>query len=193
MVETGSNELEDVCITLVTEVRQGAAGAWERMVSTFERLVWAVPLEMGFSRADCEEVFQATWISLHGAIERLERPGGLAAWLVTTTRRHCWRLRRGRSTQPLTAEQEERAQAEDLGPAEQAIALETRLRVQRGVEQLSERCRDLLQRLYFASREESYAAISEQTGMPIGSIGPTRMRCLADLARKLEGEEGEEA
>ncbi len=64
---------------------------------------------------------------------------------------------------------------------------EQRFQVERGLEQLDDRCRRLLTMLFFSDPAPSYDDIAEQLGMSAGSVGPTRARCLAKLKRILRG------
>ena len=127
-------DLDRLSTGLIEEVRKGTDGAWDRLVQQFEQLVLAVPHELGLSEADCEEVFQLTWISLYQQIHYIRRPGALAAWIVTTARRQAMRLvTRQRRERPggdgvLSAA----AGTSDDGhdPLEQTIELEERQLVQ---------------------------------------------------------------
>ncbi|HSL00180.1 MAG TPA: hypothetical protein VK869_07565 [Rubrobacteraceae bacterium] len=56
-----------------------------------------------------------------------------------------------------------------------------------GLSLLAEQCRELLLALYFDPGRPSYAGASEGLGMPVGSIGPTRVRCPKSLRRALTG------
>ena len=82
---------------LFEAVRAGDPGAWERLVERYAALVLSVPRRMGLSAADCDEVFQATWITLHQHGKLIRKPSSLPSWIITTARREAWRLERARS------------------------------------------------------------------------------------------------
>lgn len=177
---------------LLRDVQARRPGAWQRLVERYERLVLAVPRDIGMSEADCDEVFQATWMALFEQIDLIRRPSSLGSWIITTAQRQCWRLRRRAHRQ---REQAGLEGAEGLPdplpePSEQAARLEGERLVREALDELRPRCRELLTRLFLAPPGESpegdsYAAISRELGMPVGSIGPTRLRCLQELARIL--------
>ncbi len=179
---------------LLREVQAGAPGAWDALVGRYERLVLAVPRQLGLSGADMEEVFQATWLALFEQIQLIRQPGALGSWIITTAQRQCWRVQRRaqRRREQGGLEGAESLSAGGPTPGELAESLERQALVRAAVDELRPRCRDLLVRLFLVSGEagpegSSYAEIARDLRMPVGSIGPTRSRCLEELARKLEG------
>ncbi|MCB9899065.1 MAG: sigma-70 family RNA polymerase sigma factor [Planctomycetes bacterium] len=183
---------------LVARVRADAPGAWARLVRRYERLVLSVPRGMGLSEDDCEEVFQATWMALHRQIHGLRDPGSLGDWIITTARRQAWKhlrrtsLRRQREGASLPSESEagegvrQEPASPDAPPIDEVLRLERRQIVHEVLEGMPTRCRRLLEALYLGRDDPSYAEVARRLGMPIGSLGPTRARCLAELARRLE-------
>lgn len=180
---------------LLRDVQARVPGAWDRLVERYGRLVLAVPRDLGLSDADCDEVFQATWIALFEQIELIRQPSSLGSWIITTAQRQCWRLRRRTQRQREQPGLERAAGLPDLRPepSEQAERLERESLVREALDELRPRCRELLVRLFLTptggevAEKDSYAAISRELGMPVGSIGPTRLRCLQELARILGG------
>ena len=184
---------DDLTARLLRDVQARQPGAWDRLVERYERLVLAVPRDLGLSEADCDEVFQATWIALFEQIDLIRQPSSLGSWIITTAQRQCWRLRRRAQRQREQAglEGTEALPGADPDPSEQAQRLEREVLVREALDELRPRCRELLTRLFLAApagstaEKDSYAAIARELGMPVGSIGPTRLRCLAELARIL--------
>jgi RNA polymerase sigma factor (sigma-70 family) len=180
---------------LLRGVQAGTPGAWDALVGRYERLVLAVPRQMGLSGADAEEVFQATWLALFEQARLIRQPGALGSWIITTAQRQCWRVQRKaqRRREQAGLEGAEGLSAGGPTPGELAEGLERQALVRAALDELRPRCRDLLVRLFLASggaagpEGASYAEIARDLGMPVGSIGPTRSRCLQELARKLEG------
>ena len=81
-----------------------------------------------------------------------------------------------------------RSPDEDLAPRlpdqrsaeSSAVEHDARHRLWAAVDELPERCRRLLRVVAFENRPD-YARLATDLGMPVGSIGPTRGRCLAKL------------
>lgn len=168
-------------------IRAGDETAWEELVREYAPLVLAVGREVGLSEADCEDVFQRTWISLYRQLPLIREPRGLPAWVQITARRLAWqhmRCEANRGHREEVAEKRERGG--EGSPFECAAELELKLLVRNGLAELPERCRDLLSELYLEPNDSSYDAVAARLQLPRGSIGPTRVRCLAQLTRILE-------
>ena len=165
---------------LVQACRAGDARAWEEIIDRYGRLVAAIPRRMGMSNADADDVFQDVFALLLRHLDSLRDGQLLAAWLITTTRRECWRrLRRQRAHSELPEEMP----ADDPGLLEEIARGEREQAVRQAMLRLDTRCRDLLTALFLDPSQPDYATIAQQFGMAIGSIGPTRTRCF----RKLDG------
>src|SRR5262245_14474790 len=158
------------------------------MVERYAALVYAVPRKMGLSSADAEEVSQATWMIVHRHLHLIQKPRSLAHWLITTASREAWKLRRMRSRQERIESASARIRSEQQveDPAELLVRLEQMELIRGALDELPPRCVELLRALYMASGETSYRDVGKELGMPQGSVGPTRIRCLAHLARILE-------
>ena len=164
-------------------LRAAAAGdqaAWNELVERYQNLVWATARAHRLSRADASDVAQTTWLRLVENLDRIREPEHLGGWLATTARREC--LRHIRSQQREVASDEADAfEATADDPLEVALLTEERdTALWRAFTRLSERCQTLL-RLLVSEDEPSYEMIGAALGMPIGAIGPTRMRCLEKL------------
>jgi RNA polymerase sigma factor (sigma-70 family) len=176
----------------ISDLLRDAAGgdqrAWDHLVERYSRLVWAVTRGHRLAYADSADVFQTTWLRLVEHLGQLRDPEHLAGWLSTTARHECLRvLRMGRRERP----DEDIASGVDpegsAGPGPEAALLvdEERASVAAAFARLSERCQALL-RLVVAEPGLSYTEISLALGIPVGSIGPTRGRCLRHLKDFLE-------
>ena len=161
--------------------RLGDSGALDDVVRELNPLLWHVARGEGLAREEAADVVQTTWLELLRRLHEIRSPQALTAWLVTTTRRQAWqvraRARRRAADGPDGLEAVEDATAD---VPELVAATERRRVLWRHLQQLSERCRTLLRIVAFADRPD-YAEVSEALGMPRGSIGPTRGRCLAKL------------
>jgi RNA polymerase sigma factor (sigma-70 family) len=175
---------------LIAACRQDEAGAWNELVARYERLVYTIPVRYGLSRAEADDVFQTVWITLLENLVTLREPERVASWLVTTTKRATWALRRGA--------EHERTQATDpaempevpggLTPEEEVSRFQQEQLTRQAASRLDPRCRRLLYYLYQDGDLPSYAEIADKLGLSIGSIGPIRARCLDKLRAILEDE-----
>ncbi|GAA3430793.1 RNA polymerase sigma factor [Kutzneria kofuensis] len=167
---------------LLRAAEQGDRVAWRELVARHTHTVWAVARAHGLDRSDAGDVVQNTWLSLLENMNGIHDPDRLAAWLATTARRHALRLLAARRRE--TPVDEARL---DVAPAEAADAVVLRDTVNaslwRAFTQLSDHCQRVLRVLVHAP-ELSYQQVAAALGIPIGSIGPTRGRCLAELRRK---------
>lgn len=166
----------------------GSEEAWEWVVRKYGPWVLAVPRELGLSEADSEDVFQATWMALYRRIELLRDARALRKWLLTTARRNAYQLLEQRRRRESTGGDEGADPPAEETPDALLVRLEQRLAVREALAELGPPCQPLLECLYERVPRPSYQEIAEELSMRIGSVGPTRQRCLAKLAEHLERE-----
>lgn len=178
---------------LILACRRGDARAWRRLLDRYERLVFSMPLRYGLSRDDAADVAQLTFTILVQSLDDLDDDSRLGAWLATVAKRHAWRLVERNRREGASEAVEDRA---DLGAAALALGMSKAETVEHwelshwldgGLRRLDEGCRELLSALYFRAEQPSYAELAAELGRPVGSIGPTRARCLERLKKILEG------
>jgi RNA polymerase sigma factor (sigma-70 family) len=179
---------------LVARCRAGDASAWTALVERYQRLVFAIVLRMGQDEHMAADVFQTVFARLFDQLARIADPSRLQAWIVTTAKREALLQRRNslRNVSMSASDDDDGAAgdwdiADETPIAEQALAdLQQLNRVRDALERLEPRCRDLLEMLF---RDEddllSYDEIARRLGTSVGSIGPTRSRCLDKLRRML--------
>lgn len=180
---------------LVRAAARGDSEAWESIVRRFSGLVWAVTRGYRLGPADAADVFQTTWLRLAEHLERIKDPERVGAWLATTARRESLRVAQA-STKMVLADDatlvslgqvEHHSPEEAVLDAEQAMLDSQRARqLWRAFRELSARCQRLL-RVLMASPPPSYAEVAAALDMPVGSIGPSRARCLGRLRLMLTG------
>jgi RNA polymerase sigma factor (sigma-70 family) len=175
---------------LIRRCQQGNEGAWQQVLNKYERLVYSIPLRYGLSREEAADIAQNTFTILIESLDTLSEDSRLGAWLATVTRRHTWRLlernRREVASEGLDgADLVERAVFLGKSNADSVEHWELTEFLDTGLSQIGEPCRRLLLALYFEPESSSYAEVAASLGMPIGSIGPTRARCLKRLRRVL--------
>ena len=171
---------------IVAAAADGDQMAWSVLVRRYGSMVMAIARGCRLNEADVAEVHQVTWLRLVENIRRIEQPERIGAWLATTAKRESLRLVRakGRVTYDHDALQL-RADADAPSPDAGPIAAERVEALRQAFALLPPHCRRLLGTLA-ADDLASYKDISAALCMPIGSIGPTRGRCLDRLRRVLE-------
>ena len=171
---------------LLRACRAGDARAWERVLDKYERLIFSVSLNYGLTTEDAADVTQITFTILLQNMNTLSDDIPLASWLSTVARRHTWRLL-ARNRREAVNPEEDLAGNEALGGVvDDRERWELIEWLNHGLGLLDDRCRRLLLALYFDAEEPSYAQVAEHLKLPIGSIGPTRARCLEQMRRSLQ-------
>jgi RNA polymerase sigma factor (sigma-70 family) len=175
-------------VSLVSAARDGDDDALGQIVTELSPLLWQVARAAGLDSGDTEDVLQTVWMRLIAHLDGIRTSAALTAWLVITTRRESWRVRAARRKQ-LPADQEWLAALPDAGPGseEQAIADDQRRALWAAIAQLPQRCQELLRIVAFVPRPD-YDVVAAELGIPRGSVGPTRGRCLAKLRASLAGD-----
>ena len=170
--------------------QQGDPHGMSELVDLATTLLWHTARAQGLSAPEAEDVVQNTWLRLVQHVDRIDDPQGILKWLITTTRREAWAVSK-RSRRVDLVEETEALVPEDRsatpGPEEVLLRGETQSTVWRHYGDLPERCRTLLRVIALAEKPD-YASVAEALGMPIGSIGPTRGRCLAKLRAALSAD-----
>ena len=168
---------------------EGDERAWTALVRRYQPLVYAVARSYRLSEEDLGDVFQDVFTALVRGMPRLRDARALCRWLSSTTDRIAFTLalRRRREAARNTAEPiEDRPVADPGEPVGADLeALEERLLVRLALGRIGRRCQELLDALY-AEDAQDYRAIGRTLGMPVGSIGPTRARCIQRLRESLE-------
>jgi RNA polymerase sigma factor (sigma-70 family) len=167
---------------IVARIRTGETAAWDELVATYSGLIRAVARSHRLSDPDVADVVQTTWMRAFERLERLREPDRLPAWLVTVARRESLRLlRNGKRCTPV--EPEALADIPETGSVDATLFAEERdAQLWRAVESLPQRQKETLT-LLAKNPDASYEAIGSALGMPVGSIGPTRLRALSRLRR----------
>jgi len=164
---------------LVERARDGDGEAWSGLVADFLGLLTASLRPLNLSDNDMRDVTQTTWLRLAQHIDRIEDPSRVGSWLVTTARREGLRLVTQRRWAELRLEEDEERWADDaaVDAFDRLLDRERDEAVQAVFERLPARCKALLTEL-FRDPRPAYDEISRVLRIPIGSIGPTRGRCL---------------
>jgi RNA polymerase sigma factor (sigma-70 family) len=178
---------------LVRRAAEGHRWAWELLVAQYSRLIWAMTRDFKLAESDAADVVQATWLRLLEHIDRIEHPDRIGSWLATTARHECLRHLAARRRVVLAGDDDDTLDAlASLADAvsqqpevdERLLADERAQAVREALSLLPGRWQRLLE-LLMSDPPVSYLEISNQLGLPVGSIGPTRGRCLERLRELL--------
>ena len=183
-------EQEIAALDVAALVRRAADGdmtAWERLVEQYARLIWSITGEFKLVESDAADVVQTTWLRLLEHIDRIQYPDRVGSWLASTARHECLRALAARKRIVLGHDEDYLADMPASAPDvdERLLADERAQTVRAAVSHLPRRSQRLLE-LLMADPPTSYTEISDELGIPVGSIGPTRGRCLASLRLLLQ-------
>jgi len=188
---SGSGELDpELDARLVARCIDGDARAWEALVRRHERLVYSIGRSYRLADEDMADVFQDVFTALLKGLPRLRDSRTLVRWLSSTSERiaRTTALKRRREAAREDHEDETFANLEDQGEAVGAdlekVERQHQLRMAMGA--VSERCKRLLEALYYEDPTPSYTELSQRLGVPVGSLGPTRARCMERLKGNFE-------
>jgi RNA polymerase sigma factor (sigma-70 family) len=181
---------------LIARCRAGDAPAWEALVKRYQRPVYALVRRTGLDEAAAADVLQTVFLRLLQHLPRIAEPERLHAWIATTAKREAWlhaRLQQRHVSTSVTEPDSSFADDgespagidEAPGPDEMVSQWQQLTRVHLALERLDVPCRRLLEAL-FGADEARYEEVARRLGLPIGSIGPMRARCLAKLRRSIE-------
>ena len=183
--ETHPTSLWNAAADTFRQWRAGESSAIDRLVGMMSPVLWQVVRAYGLSEESAKDVVQSTWLALLHGGSKISDPQAVAAWLTITARREAWRTRE-RSASSISVDDEVLEAVIDHGASaeQQAIDLEGHRRLWAGVASLDERCQRLMRVIAFEDHPD-YARIAADLQMPVGSIGPTRGRCLDKLRQSL--------
>lgn len=179
---------------LVSACTAGESWAWDALVDRYKRLVYSIPVRANLTQDDAEDVFQIVFTRLCEHIRSIRDPQALAKWLITTAKHVSYdvvRQPRGEVTETdlSTTLAPDQRWLLDSHPDEDRWIRQAWVRD--ALERLGGRCRELLRLLYYDPNEPSYEQVSRRLKMPVGSVGPTRARCLGKLRDVLAAVSGE--
>jgi RNA polymerase sigma factor (sigma-70 family) len=172
---------------LIRDCRNGQVGAWRLLLDKYQRIVFSVPRKYGLSSEDAADITQLTFTILFQSLDTLREDSTLGAWLTTVARRHTLRL----------LDRKRREEAGGYGCSNESTSMlantgtddverwELTEWLDHGLLLVGEPCRTLLSALYLDPAQPSYAQVAARLGMAVGSVGPTRIRCLERLRQAL--------
>jgi RNA polymerase sigma factor (sigma-70 family) len=178
---------DDDVSSLVKRASDGDQAAWDALVERYTNLLWSVARGYRLERADAADVIQVAWLRLVEHLPRLRDPERVGAWLATTVRRECLQVIATRKRRGGPGEDEILTSLPDDAPPVDArvLADERDRALWQAFAGMPDRCQRLL-RILMADPPPSYQDVAETLTMPVGSIGPTRARCLERLRTLLD-------
>lgn len=177
-----TGELISLCLT-------GEDAAWQEFLNRYSRLIYSTILKEDLSQDDQEEAFQASVMAIYCGLPQLRDHSRLISWIIAITWRQAINSIRHRSREARVRKAADaighEAGDQPLAP-EALVALERAQQAQEALAALPERCRRLLTGLFYEDPRPGYDEIAHRMGIPIGSLGPTRARCLERMRRYFE-------
>jgi RNA polymerase sigma factor (sigma-70 family) len=202
-------EISEACVTIGGAATERPGEVWGRAASAFERwadgdavaldelvrvmtpVLWHVVRAYRLTTEVAEDVVQTTWLSLVKSRTAIQEPAAVGGWLTTTARREAWKVAKasGRGI-PVEDDELSRRLPDEASAESEVVRRDGDDRLWDAVERLSERCQALLRIVAFEHRPD-YTKIAADLDMPVGSIGPTRGRCLQKLRALIENGESD--
>lgn len=176
---------ESPVAALVARARDGDKQAWDAIVNRYAPLIWSICRRYRLDRPDADDVGQSVWLRLVDHLAFIRDPAALPGWLATTTRRECGRVLSAARRQEALGDAVDAADipGDDPEAAErEVLAAERHAALREAFANLPPRCRQLLG-LLLEDPPVPYADIGAKLGIPVGSIGPSRARCLDRVRR----------
>lgn len=166
------------------EILAGDPAAWEQFVLAYSRLLYAVIRRTGLTAGEIDDCVQQTWLSCYRSRHRIKQPERVTAWLTKTARHKALKIIRHQAVVEKNV-----ARIAPPSPAaapDRAILLaQQQAQLHLALARLDERCRRLLEAIFFSPDPRTYEEIAVQLGLPRNSFGPTRSRCLEKLRKIL--------
>lgn len=170
---------------LVKKCRAGDSDAWNSLVDQCQALVYSIAIKHGLESDDAADVFQVTFQALYSSLDRIRVDATVPKWLAVTAARESLQIirRRKRMVETDDSTLEEVLESEEKDAEVSALESWQSVALKSAIGEMAGRCRDLLRLLYY--EEMPYEKIADETGIPVGAIGPTRSRCLDKLRKTL--------
>lgn len=173
---------------LVARCLTGDQEAWADLVEKYKELVWSVPLRYRLRPEDCADIFQGVWLDLFAELKNLRRAQALPAWLITTAAHRCYHWKRRLHSHSGSGASPADWNPEDNHPSflELRLEFERQQMLREALALLPERCREMMDMLFYQEPARPYDEVARNLGLAVGSIGFIRGRCLKKLRALLE-------
>jgi RNA polymerase sigma factor (sigma-70 family) len=180
------NKFEDD-VRLVQQCLRGEESAWSELISKYKNLIYSIPIKNGFSQEEAADIFQSVCLDLVNQLSTLREPRALAGWVIRVTHNKCFHHIRDKHKQGVQEDEnfEPALPAEEI-PENQFYELQKEQLLRSALRDLTERCRRLVEMLFFEIPPRPYEEIAKSLTLATGSIGFIRARCLDKLRKKME-------
>jgi RNA polymerase sigma factor (sigma-70 family) len=176
---TSDEELVERCL-------HGHEGAWTALIAKYKNLIYSIPIRSGFTQEEAADIFQAVCLDLFCELSSLREPQALAGWLIRVTRNKCYHKRRENDRYVPNDDRQLEPHGSDDIPDVLIHEIEREQYVRNAMNELSPRCRHLVEKLFFELPARPYQEVARELGLAVGSIGIIRRRCLNCLRGRLE-------
>ena len=163
---------------LVKRCVEGDQEAWKELVIHYEGLIFSIALRICCDSEAADDILQQVCLELYQRLHEVRNAANLPAWIVTMTRRKACDYSRARV--PTEVLDDSSVDSEDV-----FASIERQHTLERAVASLPERNRRLIQMMYMSGQRYTYEEIAAGLGIPVASIGPTRIRSLQKLRKLL--------
>ncbi|MDX6360766.1 MAG: hypothetical protein QOH37_3820 [Nocardioidaceae bacterium] len=182
-----SSALYDVATDAFRRWRAGDDAALDELVTVMSPVLWHVVRACGLDKEAAEDVVQNTWLTLVKGADSVRDAQAITRWLCTAARREAWRVSKASTrTRPVEDEVLDARMPLQTSPEAQVVTNDENSLLWAALGRLPERCQKLLRIVAWEPRPD-YSSVAEGLQMPVGSIGPTRRRCLDKLRVELGG------
>lgn len=172
---------------LVERCLSGQEGAWACLIAKYKNLIFSIPIRAGFSQEEAADIFQAVCLDVFCELSSLREPDALAGWLIRITRNKCYHKRREENRYVADSDATSEPTGDAIYIPENVLhEIETEQFVRNALNELSPRCRELVEKLFFELPARPYQEVARELGLAVGSIGIIRRRCLNCLRDRLE-------
>jgi RNA polymerase sigma factor (sigma-70 family) len=183
-----SSALYDAATDAFRRWRNGEEPALDDLVRLMSPVLWHVVRATGLGRETTEDVVQNTWLTLVRSADSVRDPQAITRWLCTAARREAWRVGKSAArTRPVEDDVLASRMPDEASPESEVVTHDQNAQLWQALTRLPERCQKLLRIVAWEPRPD-YSSVAESLEMPVGSIGPTRRRCLDKLRLELGGQ-----
>lgn len=187
LADQASSESTDA--QLVRRCLAGEQAAWDLLIDRYKRLIYSIPFKYGATADDAADIFQAVCVDLITELPKLRKPDAVKSWLISVTRHKSLRWKtRARREQGWDSpgEFEEAVAADEPNAAQVMEEVQRDQDVRMALTELPDRCRRLMEMLFYGNPPPPYADVARMLGLATGSIGFIRGRCLKKLEAALK-------
>jgi RNA polymerase sigma factor (sigma-70 family) len=173
---------------LVRECLDGDPNAWAELVQKYKNLIFSVPIKYGLTRDEAADIFQDVCVKLLSDLKNVRDPQALPKWIIQVTSHNCfhYKIKRNRFVSSDAEDQNTPEPEVQADTVEQIARTEEEQMVREVLGELSPRCNQLIQMLFFEEPSRSYRDIASDLGIAVGSIGMMRQRCIDRLRKRFE-------